>query len=151
MMANILQHISCICYVFTFTLCNMVNSRIIPCLMLPHIMPDCKQGIPAFMRSVVNQLILNVNRIHSLGIKKIAVTGMEPAGCLPRNTASNSHQYCIPEGNNLSLSHNNLLNQNLLGLSYNVTYLNIYDAFTTALKLDQNPQGSIDHKMFHVV
>ncbi|XP_043708985.1 GDSL esterase/lipase At5g03610-like [Telopea speciosissima] len=40
------------------------------------------QGLRAFIASVVNQLALNLKRIHDMGVKKIAVIALEPLGCL---------------------------------------------------------------------
>ncbi|KAK4480411.1 hypothetical protein RD792_013484 [Penstemon davidsonii] len=105
------------------------------------------EGLPKFSKSVINQLIVNVKRINDLGIKKIAVAGIEPLGCLPRVTASSSYKKCSATENNLSIYHNQMLKQNLIGLnSYSAAapvyiYLDLYTAFTSALQTENNSSG----------
>ncbi|XP_057472007.1 GDSL esterase/lipase At5g03610-like [Actinidia eriantha] len=43
-------------------------------------------GLPSFALRVINQIALNLKRVHDLGVKKIAVVAIEPLGCLPRFT-----------------------------------------------------------------
>lgn len=103
-------------------------------------------GIAGFTRSVINQLVLNIRRIHNFGIKKIVVTGIGPLGCLPQATASTSYQSCNAELNNFSISHNQMLEQYLWRLNYEAaapvfTYLDLYGGFISALGLDHNSPG----------
>ncbi|KAL0303595.1 UNVERIFIED_CONTAM: GDSL esterase/lipase [Sesamum radiatum] len=78
-------------------------------------------------------------------IKKIAITGIEPVGCLPRNTASDSYRNCNAAENNFSQSHNILLKQHISALNYETPgvfkYLDLYTAFISALKIHQNSPG----------
>ncbi|KAF3441689.1 hypothetical protein FNV43_RR15604 [Rhamnella rubrinervis] len=68
------------------------------------------QDFPTFVRAVVNQASLNLKRIHDLGVKKIAVTALEPVGCLPRFTSNiTSFQNCTDSLNPLANLHNQLL------------------------------------------
>ncbi|PIN08717.1 hypothetical protein CDL12_18706 [Handroanthus impetiginosus] len=102
------------------------------------------EDLPKFTKSVINQLILDVKRINGFGIKKIGITGLEPAGCLPRSTASASYEYCNTEENKFSESHNQMLKQNLEALNDEAgapvfIYLDLYNAFTSALKIQQKP------------
>lgn len=90
--------------------------------------------------------MVNIRRINELGIKKILVTGIGPLGCLPQNTASNSFQNCNEALNNFSLSHNQLLEQNIWQLNYEAaaplfTYLDLYSTFISALGLHNNSPG----------
>lgn len=96
------------------------------------------QGLEGFSRSVINQLMSNVKRLNSFGIKKIFVTGIGPLGCLPQTTASNSYQNCNAALNNFSMSHNQLLEQNIFQLNSEAaspvfTYLDLYSSFLSAL------------------
>ncbi|KAL0299057.1 UNVERIFIED_CONTAM: GDSL esterase/lipase [Sesamum radiatum] len=110
------------------------------------------QGLPKLTRSVIKQLVLNVRRIKDFGIKKIAITGIEPLGCLPRNTASASYRNCNAAENNFSQSHNILLKQHIWALNYETAapvfkYLDLYNAFISALKIDQNSPGNLTDKL----
>ncbi|XP_042068448.1 GDSL esterase/lipase At5g03610-like [Salvia splendens] len=96
------------------------------------------QGLEGFSRSVITQLMSNVKRLNSFGIKKIFVTGIGPLGCLPQSTASNSYQNCNAALNNFSMSHNQLLEQNIFQLNSEAaspifTYLDLYTSFLSAL------------------
>ncbi|KAL1557740.1 GDSL esterase/lipase-like protein [Salvia divinorum] len=96
------------------------------------------QGLEGFSRSVINQLMSNVRRLNSFGIKKIFMTGIGPLGCLPQSTASNSYQNCNAALNNFSMSHNQLLEQNIFHLNSEAaspvfSYLDLYTSFLSAL------------------
>ncbi|KAK4433159.1 GDSL esterase/lipase [Sesamum alatum] len=106
------------------------------------------QGLPELTRSVIKQLVLNVKRINGFGIKKIAITGIEPLGCLPRNTAAALYRNCNAAENNFSESHNILLQQHIWALNYETAapvykYLDLYNAFISALKIGQNSPGNL--------
>ncbi|KAK6136020.1 hypothetical protein DH2020_030230 [Rehmannia glutinosa] len=105
------------------------------------------EDLPGFTRSVINQLMLNLKRIKGFGIKKIGITGIEPLGCLPVNTASSSYANCNAAQNNFSQFHNQLLKQSIGALNNEVAvpvfiYLDLYSAFLSALKTKQNPPDS---------
>ncbi|KAG8380622.1 hypothetical protein BUALT_Bualt06G0034800 [Buddleja alternifolia] len=110
------------------------------------------EGLLALSRSVINQLMINLKRLNGLGFKKIAITGMQPLGCLPRNTASTYYRSCNAEGNDFSLSHNQLLKQNLSTLNNEAAdpvciYLDLYGAFFSALQIEQNPTGNLTNQL----
>lgn len=93
-------------------------------------------GFPAFISSVVSQLTVNLKRIHDLGVRKIAVSALQPLGCLPQSTAQFSFQKCNGTENALVNLHNQLLAQavNNLNKQSNSTsffILDIYNAFWT--------------------
>lgn len=77
------------------------------------------QGFKGFMISVVDQIIWNLKRIHSLGVKKVIVTGLAPLGCLPHFTNSSSFTQCNSDINSLVTFHNLLLNQSISKLNNN--------------------------------
>ncbi|KAJ7971527.1 GDSL esterase/lipase family [Quillaja saponaria] len=67
------------------------------------------QGYPALINAVVNQMTANLRRIHGLGVRKIAVTSLEPIGCLPMHTALFSYKQCDHIKNHLAGQHNIML------------------------------------------
>ncbi|KAI6697873.1 hypothetical protein NL676_017992 [Syzygium grande] len=69
------------------------------------------EDLPKFITQVVNQLALDIKRIHNLGLKMIAVAGLQPLGCLPRSTVSDSFRTCNVTVNSLATFHNQLLQQ----------------------------------------
>ncbi|KAK9170440.1 hypothetical protein Syun_002580 [Stephania yunnanensis] len=106
------------------------------------------QGLPGFIVSVVNQLALNLKRIHDLGVKKVAVIGLQPLGCLPRSTASSSYQRCNGTENMAVGFHNSLLKEAVAKLnteskSSAFVILDLYKAFTTVFNTSQNHPGSV--------
>ncbi|XP_059428152.1 GDSL esterase/lipase At5g03610-like [Corylus avellana] len=66
-------------------------------------------AIQSFILKVVKQLAVNLKRIHGLGVKKVAVTALQPLGCLPRSTAMASFRQCNGTVNLLVNYHNLLL------------------------------------------
>ncbi|KAL8551762.1 hypothetical protein ACS0TY_000725 [Phlomoides rotata] len=110
------------------------------------------QGLPNFTRSVIHQLIINVRRIHEIGIKKIGITGIGPLGCLPQNIASISYKNCDAALNNFSDSHNQMLKGQIWNLNSEAgapifIFLDLYTAFTSALQLGQIPSGDLSNKL----
>ncbi|KAF3441688.1 hypothetical protein FNV43_RR15603 [Rhamnella rubrinervis] len=106
------------------------------------------QGFPAFITSVVNQLYLNLKRIQNLGVKKIAVTALQPLGCLPRMTANSSFQQCNANQNGLVNLHNVLLQQAVGKLNNetkdsSILILDLYSSFMTVFKNKGDRLGSI--------
>ncbi|KAF7804316.1 GDSL esterase/lipase [Senna tora] len=97
------------------------------------------QGLASFISSVVNQTIKNVVRIQGLGVKKIAVSGLQPLGCLPETTASSSFQECNDTFNTFVTLHNTLLTQALSKLNQttngtpSIVVLDLYDSFMSVL------------------
>ncbi|XP_054794913.1 LOW QUALITY PROTEIN: GDSL esterase/lipase At5g03610-like [Prosopis cineraria] len=97
------------------------------------------EGAPAFIASVVNQTVKNVARIHGLGVKKIAVSGLQPLGCLPQTTASSSFQQCNSTFNTFATLHNTLLGQGLAKLkeeandNSSFVVLDLFDSFMSVL------------------
>ncbi|KAK8531922.1 hypothetical protein V6N12_053379 [Hibiscus sabdariffa] len=103
-------------------------------------------GFPTFISNVVSQLTVNLRRIHSLGVKKIAVGSLPPLGCLPTNTATSSFQQCEQTQNALVNLHNQLLLQAVTNLnnqtnSASFFILDIHNAFWTVFNQTQAHQG----------
>ncbi|XP_043703088.1 GDSL esterase/lipase At5g03610-like isoform X2 [Telopea speciosissima] len=97
------------------------------------------QGLPAFIATVVNQLALNLKSIHDVGMKKIAVTALEPLGCLPQSTVMSSYQQCNGSQNTAVNLHNILMQQAVAKLNNETKdsafhILDLYGAFMSAFK-----------------
>ncbi|XP_039685791.1 GDSL esterase/lipase At5g03610 isoform X2 [Medicago truncatula] len=99
--------------------------------------------IKSFTTSLINQLSINVQRIHNLGINKVAIGLLEPIGCLPEITLVTFHLSCVDLLNLVSEDHNKLLlqtvlqlNQQQVGKSVYVT-LDLYNAFLSTIKTMQ--------------
>ncbi|KAL2548968.1 GDSL esterase/lipase [Forsythia ovata] len=105
------------------------------------------EGTKAFTKSVIDQLVLNLKHIHGVGVQKVAVTGIVPFGCLPSITSSISYKQCKETVNNIAKFHNQLLQQSLqrlnneTGASSVFILLDLYHAFSSALKLKQDHPG----------
>ncbi|KAL9228067.1 hypothetical protein vseg_003683 [Gypsophila vaccaria] len=67
--------------------------------------------VQKFIPKVVNQLVLNLQRIHKMGINKISVTTLQPLGCLPQTTYSSQFQECNALINKATEFHNLLLQE----------------------------------------
>lgn len=108
------------------------------------------QGLQAFIKPVVNQLVLNIQRIYSLGVKKIAVTALPPLGCLPTNTVTKGFEQCNTTFNQATMFHNMLLqqlvaklnNQTLDHDASNFIIIDFYNAFSSVLQQNGAQQGS---------
>ncbi|WMV44479.1 hypothetical protein MTR67_037864 [Solanum verrucosum] len=104
------------------------------------------QDIPAFITSVVNQLVVNMKRVNKLGAKKIAVTALEPLGCLPQSTILNSFQQCNATENIAVDLHNSLLQQAVAKLNNETmgstfVILDLFSSFNSVLA-SKGVQGS---------
>ncbi|MED6159152.1 hypothetical protein PIB30_039757 [Stylosanthes scabra] len=94
--------------------------------------------IPKFTSTLVNQLTTDLKRIQSLGVGKVAMTLLQPVGCLPALTAIDLHMSCIDLLNKLSENHNKLLNDaikqfNTDAEKTNFVTLDLYNAFLTSI------------------
>ncbi|XP_045792947.1 GDSL esterase/lipase At5g03610-like [Trifolium pratense] len=89
--------------------------------------------------SLINRLSLNLRRIQSLGINKIAIDLLEPIGCLPIVTQLSSYEKCNDTLNMVAMNHNQLLLQAVeklkmeMGKSIFVT-LDLYTAFLSTIE-----------------
>ncbi|KAL5710670.1 hypothetical protein ACHQM5_021206 [Ranunculus cassubicifolius] len=97
------------------------------------------EGFPDFIGKVTDQLILDLKRIHSLGVRKITVTALPPLGCVPRSTVETSFQNCSDLRNQLSDLHNLLLQSGVDALNNSTkestfVILDLNNAFKSAFK-----------------
>ncbi|CAK9167005.1 unnamed protein product [Ilex paraguariensis] len=105
------------------------------------------QGLQNFITLVVNQLELNLKRIKGLGVKKVAVTALQPLGCLPRSTIHSSFQQCNSTENTAVAFHNLLLQQAVAKLNNEsndsaIVIVDLYSSFTTVLQNQGNQTES---------
>ncbi|KAK4593482.1 hypothetical protein RGQ29_017553 [Quercus rubra] len=108
------------------------------------------KDLRAFTSSIIDQLAINLERIRSLGVPKIAVTAVEPMGCLPQSTASSSYQNCSETWNLISNFHNQILQQTVQKLNGEsrksvFTILDLNSAFRSAFK-SQDSAGNLKFK-----
>ncbi|KAJ0101611.1 hypothetical protein Patl1_05914 [Pistacia atlantica] len=109
--------------------------------------------MPDFSESVVKQVVINLKRIHSLGVRKVVVLGLEPVGCLPA-IYETSDQTCSKTFNDLSKYHNSILKQAVNKLSNEIScphksvfrILDLYKAFMSAFK--QKHQDCVGRSKF---
>ncbi|GAV66088.1 Lipase_GDSL domain-containing protein [Cephalotus follicularis] len=105
------------------------------------------QGWTSFITQVVNQLALNLKRIHGLGVKKLAVAALQPLGCLPSSTVLSSYQKCNETQNQLVSLHNLLLQQAVAKFNNETkdstfVILDLYDAFINVINNKGGKPGS---------
>ncbi|XP_019151063.1 PREDICTED: GDSL esterase/lipase At5g03610-like [Ipomoea nil] len=112
----------------------------------------CLQGMEEFVESITEQLSVNLKRIHEMGLPKVAVTAMQPLGCLPAVTFSTgNYPNCDEHTNSITRFHNQMLdklNDQTKGSPFVV--LDLYAAFTSALNIkhDQHPgKSSFPHPL----
>lgn len=102
-------------------------------------------------------MAVNLKRLHDLGARKIAVTTLQPLGCLPRMTILSSFQECNVTQNMAVSFHNLLLNQavtklkNETGRDSSYVFLDLYSAFTTVLQNKGEFSGIIINYSIHSI
>ncbi|XP_074316786.1 GDSL esterase/lipase At5g03610-like [Silene latifolia] len=101
------------------------------------------QDIQTFIPKVVNQLVINIERIYKMGVKKILVTGLQPLGCLPQSTFPTLFKECDNASNTATQFHNLLLQQAVAKLnnmtangstSYPFVTIDLYKAFSSIIQ-----------------
>eukprot|EP00257_Ricinus_communis_P026762 XP_025014176.1 GDSL esterase/lipase At5g03610 [Ricinus communis] len=109
------------------------------------------QDMSNFTRRLINQLAKNLKQIHELGVQKIAVAGIGPAGCFPQQTASSSYKICNENFNSASEFHNDVLKRALRKLNYEnrksvFIFLDFYSTFKSAINQHKHSSGNMDCK-----
>ncbi|CAL0299755.1 unnamed protein product [Lupinus luteus] len=99
-------------------------------------------GICNFMKSVVNELNVNIKRIHSLGAEKIIVSLLQPIGCLPTISAVSLYYDCIDLINIVPRNHNKMMLQMVEDHNKKIgkrvfRILDLYNSFFSAIKTIQ--------------
>uniref|UniRef100_A0A7N0UYY6 GDSL esterase/lipase n=1 Tax=Kalanchoe fedtschenkoi TaxID=63787 RepID=A0A7N0UYY6_KALFE len=109
------------------------------------------EALQAFIPTVVNQLVANIQRVQSMGLKKVVVSSLQPLGCLPRITVETSYQSCNAAQNAAVQLHNLLLEQAVAKLNNNGTgkgstpyvVLDLYSSFMSVLQNNSTQQESV--------
>nr|GMD46231.1 GDSL esterase/lipase At5g03610-like [Ipomoea batatas] len=101
-----------------------------------------KLGLPVYMITVVKKLGANMKRLHSLGVKKVSITSLEPIGCLPRATVHSSFRKCNDIENIIAVLHNKLLKKTVARLNRKTPdspyfILDLYSSFLTVFKQNE--------------
>ncbi|XP_077235826.1 GDSL esterase/lipase At5g03610-like [Tasmannia lanceolata] len=101
------------------------------------------QGLQAFATSLINQLAIDLKRLNDLGVKNIAMTSLQPFGCLPGNNNMASLNQCNETLNQASTVHNLLLDAAVQELNktnegLKITVLDLYNAFMSILQSPTN-------------
>lgn len=105
------------------------------------------QTLQSFILLVVDQLVVNLKRLHGMGMKKVAVTSLEPLGCLPQTTVSSSFQECNGTQNTAVTFHNLLLSQAVTKLNNETkdspfVILDLYASFMSVFENKADHLGS---------
>ncbi|XP_057777856.1 GDSL esterase/lipase At5g03610-like [Salvia miltiorrhiza] len=103
------------------------------------------QDLEKFIPRVVKQLGANLKRLQEMGATKVAVTSLQPLGCLPRSTVDSSFQRCNTTQNEAVAYHNLLLQQALAELNNKTStffLIDLYTSFTTVLNQRRDYQGN---------
>ncbi|XP_058741564.1 GDSL esterase/lipase At5g03610-like isoform X2 [Vicia villosa] len=98
------------------------------------------EDIFVFGASLIKQLSINLKRIHSVGINKIAIGLLEPAGCLPGITIT--YDKCNDTVNWIAMKHNEMLLQAVEDLNKEnesafVVTLDLYNSFLSVIETMQ--------------
>lgn len=112
------------------------------------------QEIKSFTESLIKQLTLNLKRVQSLGIGKVAVGLLQPVGCLPGLTVVSFHLSCIDPLNLVSKTHNQMLLQTVQELNKEMgkpvfITLDLYNSFLTTIKTMQKKHAGMFFLDFH--
>ncbi|KAJ6773128.1 hypothetical protein OIU74_019181 [Salix koriyanagi] len=107
------------------------------------------QGLPTFTTSLISQLSASLKRIHGFGVRKIAVTTLQPLGCLPISTAFSSYENCSESWNAASRFHNQKLQQEIQRMNKE-SRENIYETLDlyTAFMSKLSPAGNMKPNSF---
>lgn len=112
-----------------------------------------RQGILKFIQQVVNQIEVNLRRIHALGVKKIAIPTLQPIGCIPYFSKDSLSQKCNDTLNALVKYHNSLLLEVVAKLNKETkksTFVTI-DLFNAFLTIIKNGGDNPGNKLFLLV
>ncbi|XP_055960128.1 GDSL esterase/lipase At5g03610-like [Mercurialis annua] len=109
------------------------------------------QNMQSFTRKLVKQIAKNLKQIHKLGVRKIAIAGIGPAGCFPQQTAPSSYKICNEKFNLAAKFHNHLLKQAVRKLNhenkkYTFVYLDFYTTFSLAINQHKHNTENTEYK-----
>ncbi|KAE9589850.1 hypothetical protein Lal_00021556 [Lupinus albus] len=104
------------------------------------------QAIQQFTESLVKEVVVNLRHIQSLGAQKIALTLLQPFGCLPIISSTSGFQNCIDTLNLVATNHNNLILQNVDDLNKEIgkpvfKTLDLYNTFLSTIQTMQKSRA----------
>ncbi|XP_038691782.1 GDSL esterase/lipase At5g03610-like isoform X2 [Tripterygium wilfordii] len=99
---------------------------------------------PAFAVSLIDQLVIDIKRIRDLGVRKIAVTTIEPQGCVPVSAAEFAYKSCNEKWNNVSMFHNQKLREAVEKLNNEAdrSTVDIVDLYRAMMSVIKRHSGS---------
>ncbi|XP_031268398.1 GDSL esterase/lipase At5g03610-like [Pistacia vera] len=109
------------------------------------------QGLQDLTKNIIQQLLINMKRLQAVGIKKIAVTTVEPMGCLPNAAVVSSYQNCSEIFNAAAKYHNEALVNEVQKLNNEnkdsvIFLLDLYAAFMSTLTKNGKLSGNSEMK-----
>ncbi|KAI3710204.1 hypothetical protein L2E82_39978 [Cichorium intybus] len=97
-----------------------------------------KFTIAQYQRFLINCMETYIKEMHSLGVRRLAVVGMEPFGCMPLIKTLKNSRKCDEDMNQVALSFNLLLKAKLSALeatlSMRTAFVDIYDVILNTLR-----------------
>lgn len=100
------------------------------------------EGVDSFVPKLIKQLSADLELLYKMGIRKVAVTALEPLGCLPYITIEYSYNYCNETANGVALLHNGLLQEVVDGINKNLAGVKmvVLDQYGTFMPIFSDPQ-----------
>ncbi|KAE9619285.1 putative triacylglycerol lipase [Lupinus albus] len=104
-------------------------------------------GINDYITSLVDELTINLRRIHNLGAKKIIVSLLQPVGCLPTISVASLYTDCVDLLNMIPRYHNKKILENVEDLNKKIgkpvlRTLDLYNSFLSAIQtIQKNREG----------
>jgi hypothetical protein len=100
------------------------------------------EGVISFVEALIKELSMDLERLYKMGIRNVAVTSLEPVGCLPYVTIEYSYKYCNETANNVASHHNLLLQEAVDRINKNLSCVNmvVLDQYTAFTEIISHPQ-----------
>lgn len=101
------------------------------------------KGIHLFVKILIKQLSVVLLRLYNMGIRKVAVSSLEPLGCLPFATVDYSYTRCNDTSNKVAVYHNLLLQKSVQRIrkKYAGLSLVVLDQYTSFMSILSHPQN----------
>lgn len=100
------------------------------------------KGIHLFVKLLIKQLSVDLIRLYKMGIRKVAVSSMEPLGCLPFSTVDYSYTRCNETSNKVAVFHNLLLQKTVQRIRKKFAGLSlvVLDQYSSFMSILSHPQ-----------
>eukprot|EP01018_Ginkgo_biloba_P012661 Gb_40024 [translate_table: standard] len=102
------------------------------------------KGIPSFRGSLIRQVLADLESLYKIGLRKFAITAMEPFGCWPWISVDSSYRHCNHTLNQIAVFHNILLKKAVEGFRETRpdASLVILDQYTSFMSILNHPNQS---------